>query len=67
MSPVRLAQAIPRRWRVGIYSTLFALHGFELIWDLVGPELESKLLATVSLLGFGIAASNTGGKNVSAG
>lgn len=57
-TPKTLAQAIPTRYRTVLYSVLAALIGLELVWDLVPDVLEGKLLGSLAVLGFGVAALN---------
>ena len=59
MTPTKVARLIPRRARLAIYSVLAALYGLELIWDFLDSNIESKLVASASVLGFGLAAANT--------
>lgn len=59
MNPITLAQAIPRKARAGIYSALATLYALEAIWDFVDASLESRIVASLGVLGFGIALSNT--------
>lgn len=58
MTPVKLAQAIPTKVRVAIYSILFTLYSLELIWDWLEDGVENKLVGSATILGFGIAAAN---------
>ena len=53
-----VASFIPPAWRTAIYSTLGALIALEQVWDIVPQPFEGKLLATLSVLGFGMAAVN---------
>jgi len=61
-TPRTLAQAIPTRVRTATYSILATVIGLEAIWDIVPDALEGRFLATLSVLGFGVAALNVGGK-----
>lgn len=54
-----LAQYLPARARKAIYAVLGALVGAEAIWDFVPDGTESKILATLTVLGFGLAVANT--------
>jgi hypothetical protein len=53
-----LAQAIPARYRRAAYSVLATLVGLEAIFDVVPDVLEGKLLAALTVFGFGVAFSN---------
>ena len=53
-----LASFIPAPWRAAIYSILGALVLLEQVWDVVPSPLEGKALATLSVLGFSMAAVN---------
>jgi hypothetical protein len=53
-----LAQMIPAKYRTAIYSILGTLVGLEAIFDLIPAGWESKILATLVVLGFGTAALN---------
>ncbi len=53
-----LAQSVPPKWRTAIYSTLATLVGLEAIFDVVDGDLESKILAALVVLGFGVAVGN---------
>ena len=53
-----LAQSIPSGWRTAIYSTLATLVGLEAVFDLVPAGVESKILAALVVLGFGVAVGN---------
>ena len=60
MNAIRtLAEYIPPKARTIIYSILGLAIALEAIWDVVPAELDGKVLATVSALGFGLAAANT--------
>lgn len=58
MTPKTLAQAIPARFRQVAYSVIAALVGLELVWDVVPEGLESKVLGSLVVLGFGVSALN---------
>ena len=53
-----LAQAIPARWRTAIYSTLATVVGLEAVFDLVPAGIETKIMAALVVLGFGVAVGN---------
>ena len=57
-----IASLIPARYRAAIYTILGAAIAVEAVWDLVPAALEGKVLATLSALGFGMAAANTARK-----
>lgn len=52
------ASFIPSKWRGAIYSALATVTLLEQVWDVVPPVLEGKSLATLNILGFGMAALN---------
>lgn len=56
-----LASIIPTKIRTAIYSILASMTLLELIWDVVPDPIEGKVLATLNVLGFSMAALNTGG------
>lgn len=58
MTPKTLAQSIPDKARTAIYSLLATAIALEVVWDVVPDVLEGKLLASLSVLGFGVAALN---------
>ena len=53
-----LAQMIPAKYRTAIYSILATLVGLEAVFDLVPAGVESKILAALVVLGFGVAVGN---------
>ena len=53
-----LAQSIPSKWRTAIYSALATAVGVEAVLDLIEPGIESKILALLVVLGFGVAVGN---------
>ena len=53
-----LAQSIPAKLRQAIYSILGTAVALEAIFDLVDGDLESKILAALVVLGFGVAVGN---------
>lgn len=55
-----LASIIPPTARLWIYSILATLVLLEMIWDIIPNLIEGKVLASLSVLGFGMAALNTG-------
>ena len=54
-----IATYLPAKVRRVIYVVLGTAVGLEAVWDVVPDVLEGKLLATLSVLGFGLAASQT--------
>jgi hypothetical protein len=54
-----LAQAIPARYRAWTYSILGTVVGLEAVLDFVPAGVESKALAVLVVLGFGMAVGNT--------
>jgi hypothetical protein len=57
-TPRTLAQAIPDRVRTAVYSILAAAIGLELVWDIIPDVAQGKVLSSLSVLGFGVAALN---------
>ena len=55
----KIADYLPARARAVIYVVLGTAIALEAVWDLVPQVLEGKVLATLSVLGFGLAASQT--------
>ena len=53
-----LAQSIPARWRTAVYSTLATVVGLEAVFDVIPAGIESKILAALVVLGFGVAVGN---------
>lgn len=53
-----LAQSIPAKYRTGIYSILATLVGLEAIFDIVPAGIETKIMAALVVLGFGVAVGN---------
>jgi len=53
-----IASFIPQRARAAIYSVLGALVLLEAVWDILPEPFEGKILKTLSVLGFGMAAVN---------
>jgi len=64
MNPIKLAQAIPAKARLAVYSILATAYGLEKVWDVLPSPLEGKVLDTLVVLGFGIAVSNVPSKGV---
>lgn len=56
-----LAQSIPTAVRQTIYSVLATAVALEAIFDVVPDVWEGKILATLTVLGFGVALGNTSG------
>lgn len=54
-----IANLLPASVRRVVYVTLGAATAVEAIWDVVPDVLEGKVLATLTALGFGLAAANT--------
>lgn len=54
-----IAGWLPEKVRTAIYSVLATAWALEEIWDLIPEAMEGKLLKTLSILGFGMAAINT--------
>ena len=59
---MNIAQRIPLPIRQTIYAVLGAAIAVEAVWDVVPAVLEGKVLATLSVLGFGVALGNTTSK-----
>lgn len=59
MNPITLAQALPAKVRVAIYSILPTLVALEAVFDWIEGDIESKVLAVLVIFGFGTALSNT--------
>jgi hypothetical protein len=58
-----LAQAVPPKWRTGIYSTITTLVAVETTLDgfdygVIPDRPQSALLAVLVVLGFGVAVGN---------
>lgn len=54
-----LRDLLPAKARQAVYSVLGAAIALEAIFDVVPAGWESKVLAALAVLGFGMAASNT--------
>lgn len=46
--------------RQAIYAVLATAYALEAIWDIVADELEGRLLTSLGVLGFALAAGNVG-------
>jgi hypothetical protein len=57
-----LAEFIPAKARAVIYSILGTAIALEAIFDLIDSGWETKILQTLSVLGFGLAAANASTK-----
>jgi len=55
----KIADWIPAKARAAVYTVLGALVALEAVWDFVPSPLEGKLLSTLTVLGFGLAVSQT--------
>jgi hypothetical protein len=53
-----IASYLPPKVRATIYAVLATLIGLEAVWDMINGEWESKIIATLAVLGFGMAAVN---------
>jgi len=58
-NPITLAQAIPMRWRQGIYSVLATLILLEGVVNVIPDTWDGKVLSILAILGFGVSLSNT--------
>ena len=54
-----IADYLPANARAGIYSALGLLVALEAVWDFMPDVIEGKLLKTLTVLGFGLAVSQT--------
>lgn len=54
-----IADLLPAPVRKAIYLSLATAYGLEAVWDVVPEALEGRLLLTLGVLGFGLAAANT--------
>lgn len=54
-----LADLLPARVRKAIYLTLASAYGLEAVWDFVPEGLEGRILLSLGVLGFSLAAANT--------
>lgn len=55
----RIAEYLPPKARAVIYSLLGTAVALEAVWDVVPAPLEGRLLSTLTVLGFGLALSQT--------
>lgn len=55
----RIANYLPARVRAVIYSIIGAAVALEAVWDLVPEPIEGKVLQTLTVLGFGLAITQT--------
>jgi hypothetical protein len=55
----KIADLLPPWARRVIYVTLGTATALEAIWDLVPAVLEGKVLLSLTVLGFGLATSQT--------
>ena len=53
-----IAAFLPPKIRATVYTILAALILLETVWDVLPQPFEGKILATLSILGFGMAAVN---------
>ena len=51
---------LPAKARRAIYTLLATAYSLELIFDVLDDGLQSKLIQAVAVLGFTLAAGNTG-------
>lgn len=56
---MNLAQYLPAAVRKVVYVVLGAAVALESVWDLVPEPLEGKVLQTLTVLGFGLALTQT--------
>jgi hypothetical protein len=54
-----IANLLPARVRKGVYVGLATAFGIEAVWDVLPEGLEGRILLTLGVLGFGLAAGNT--------
>lgn len=55
----RLGDYLPPKLRAAIYAILGTAVALEAVWDIVPEPLEGKVLATLTVLGFGLAVTQT--------
>lgn len=55
----KIADYLPAKARAVIYSVLGAAVALEAVWDLVPEPIEGKVLSTLTVLGFGLAVTQT--------
>lgn len=53
-----IAGFLPPKIRATVYTVLATLILLETVWDVLPQPFEGKILATLSVLGFGMAAVN---------
>ena len=53
-----IAKLLPPRVRQAVYVILATAVGLELIWDVFPAVVESKVLGSLTVLGFGLATAN---------
>jgi len=53
-----IAKLLPAKIRLAIYSVLSAAFLIEAIWDVVPAGVETRVMQTLAVLGFGLAAGN---------
>jgi hypothetical protein len=53
-----IAAFLPPKIRATVYTVLATLILLEAVWDLLPQPFEGRLLASLSILGFGMAAVN---------
>jgi hypothetical protein len=58
-----IAKLLPPRVRQAAYVILSTLAALELVWDVIPAGWESKLMASFTVLGFGVAASQVKAKD----
>lgn len=54
-----IADLLPATVRRYVYLTLTTLLGLELVFDVIDPGWQSKLIEAAAVLGFVLAAGNT--------
>lgn len=59
MTARTIAEWIPAKARAVIYTVLGTAILLEAVWNVLPAVLEGKVLATASVLGFGLAVANT--------
>ena len=55
----KIASYLPEKWRGAVYSVLGTVTALELIWGFMPTDYSLKMLGTLNVLGFGMAALNT--------
>jgi hypothetical protein len=56
---MKVATLLPPRVRQVIYTVLGVATALEAVWDVVPDPLEGKVLQSLTVLGFGLAVSQT--------